>query len=342
MNRVAATPVIANWDVLDAGAQCCGAGVVSSTCGGAAVAFVVVVLTSLFVAPTFVMAAMGCSTYRVARQAGRQVAPGVGEDTGRPTQCAQGSSSTVSAVSCCVVVQPSASCPALSSIQRHGSATKSASVMCEHTSSSSRRLATTGTSPLPPVRDSPTCVIRVTCHPDDAAASSDQPARSNTASVSPVLTEAMQTSAGPDRRWKAAATLLFVLLTFVLLWSPYFVYSLYRAVHPSSCQTLPDCNDSADRVERAVVWIGFVTFASNAFVYGWMNRAIRDALGDAVDDCSGCRCAKRGRVRLSQVLGTDDAEDFFQFLERTSNFDRAQSLTQSSDLNAAATNRALP
>ena len=84
----------------------------------------------------------------------------------------------------------------------------------------------------------------------------------------------------------------------------------------------------ADHAEKAVVWIGFVTFASNAFVYGWMNRAIRDALRDTVNARPG-RCA-RGRARLSQVLGAGDAEDFFQFLERTSNVDRAQSLTQSS------------
>jgi len=175
-----------------------------------------------------------------------------------------------------------------------------------------------------------------------------------------------------DRRWKAAATLLLVLLTFVPLWSPYFAYTLYLAVQ-RNLQVL-DGGPAGDHVvETAVVWIGFATFASNAFVYGWnrncsspklaacapssicftepevdfkdqspsqrvvsvygwMNRAIRDALRDTVDAAvSRCPLAAQGRARLSQVLGAGgDAEDFFQFLERTSSFDRAQSITQAS------------
>jgi len=43
-----------------------------------------------------------------------------------------------------------------------------------------------------------------------------------------------------------------------------------------------------------------------------------------------CPLAAQGREMLSQVLGADDAEDFFQFLERTSFFDRTQSIKQSS------------
>lgn len=335
---VATTPVVADWDILDTGTRCCD-GVASSTPAAAAV-FVIVVLALLFVTPTFVMAAMCCSIYRVARQAGRQVVPGVSDGHGGsarplPTQLPQGSSSTVNAVSSCVV-QSSASCPTLNNVQRHNNISKSASFVCERSKNTHRHPAT---SPLPTVRDSPECVIRVTCHGDDASAAAvtDHRGRST---VSPTLTPVVeaQTSTGTvaDRRWKAAVTLLFVLLTFVPLWSPYFAYSLYRAVERNH-QLLFDCGwtASADRVEQAVLWIGFATFASNAFVYGWMNRAIRDALRDAVDG-SLCRCAKRGRARLSQVLGAGDAEDFFQFLERTSNFDRAQSLTQSSVQLAAA------
>ena len=144
-----------------------------------------------------------------------------------------------------------------------------------------------------------------------------------------------------DRRWKAAATLLFVLLTFVALWSPYFAYGLYLAVERNrqafDCDQAMSCN----RVETAVVWVGFVTFASNAFVYGWMNRAIRDALRDTVDATfSRCALAARERARLSQVLGAGDAEDFFQFLERTSSFDRtAQSGTASVELTTVNTTR---
>ena len=77
---VAATPVVAQWEVLDTGTRHCDDIVVSST---SAAAFVVVVVALLFVAPSLMMAAMCCSIYRVARQAGRRVAPGV-EDGGRP------------------------------------------------------------------------------------------------------------------------------------------------------------------------------------------------------------------------------------------------------------------
>jgi len=120
-----------------------------------------------------------------------------------------------------------------------------------------------------------------------------------------------------------------VLLTFFPLWSPYFAYTLYLAVERNR-QAL-DCGPTADHVETAVVWIGFATFAINAFVYGWMNRAIRDAMRETVETAVGrCPLAAQGREMLSQVLGAGDAEDFFQFLERTSFFDRTQSIKQSS------------
>ena len=98
-----------------------------------------------------------------------------------------------------------------------------------------------------------------------------------------------------------------------------------------------------DDVEKAVVWIGFATFASNAIVYGWMNRAIRDALRDTVEArLSHCTLAVRGRARLSQALGAGDAEDFFQFLERTSNFDRGQLSAASVELTAAVRDQTRP
>jgi len=338
---VAATPVAADWDVLDTGTRCC-AGVAGLT-PPAAAGFVIVVLALLFVAPTFMMAAMCCSIYRVARQAGRQVVPGVNDLRGGsagPTQPTQRSSSTVSVASC-TAAQSSLSCPTLNSIHRHNDVAKS--VICERRPDLGKETDVhPTTSPLPAVRDAPECVIRITCHEDVAstAAVTDHPDRRTVSSTSARTVEA-QLSAGvvADRPWKAAATLLFILLTFVPLWSPYFAYSLYRAVERN--QQASQCG-SAYHVETAVVWIGFVTFASNAFVYGWMNRAIRDALRDALE--ASCGSCTRGRARLSQVLGAGDAEDFFQFLERTSNFDRAQSLTQSStaSVELTAVNQARP
>lgn len=342
---VAATPVLANWNILDAGTHCCAA--VTGNTPAAAAMFVVVVFVLFFVAPVSMMAAMCCSIYRVARQAGRQVVPGVSDghrDRARPqpTQPSRGSSSTISAVSC----QSLVSCPSLNHVQRHNNIglPKSASVVSERSPNVGRKTQRhAATSPWPTVRGAPECIIRVTCYGDDRStvAATDQRHR-NTASPTTTPMAEAQTSAGTvaDRRWKAAATLLFVLLTFVPLWSPYFLYNMYRAIE--RYRQAFDCGlmASADHIERAVLWIGFATFASNAFVYGWMNRAIRDALRDTVDG-GLCRCATRGRERLSQVLGAGDAEDFFQFLERTSNFDRAQSLTQSS-VQLTAANRTQP
>jgi len=324
---VATTPVVADWHVLDTGTRCC-VGVASAT-PTAATVFVIVVLVLLFVAPTSVMAAMCCSIYRVARQAGRQVVPGVDDGSVRPPErrLPRRSSSTVSAARCSVV-QSSTSCPTMNNIQRHTGVAKSLTVIGERSLDIHEDPAT---SHLPTARDTPECVIRITRHKDDASTRDVTDHRDRcTMSQTPTRVVEAQLSAGAvaDRRWKAAATLLFILLTFVPLWSPYFAYGLYRAVERN--QQVSDCGSvtSAHHIETAVVWIGFTTFASNAFVYGWMNRAIRDALRETVDVRLGS-CA-RGRARLSQVLGAGDAEDFFQFLERTSNIDRAQSLTQSS------------
>jgi len=336
---VAATPVVADWDILDVGAWCC-AEVVSSTPPAAAALAIVVVLL-LFVLPTVAMAAMCCAIYRVAGQAGRQVVPGFddgprGSVPSPSPRTLQRRSSPSGRSASCSVVQSSPSCPTLNNIRPHNDLRKSATVMDAGNNMSHGDRATW---PLPAaVTGTPECIIRVPCHEDDVAATGNR-----RSSPAPARVVEAQLTAGvvADRRWKAAATLLFVLLTFVALWSPYFAYGLYLAVERN--RQAFDCDQamSANRVETAVVWVGFVTFASNAFVYGWMNRDIRDALRDTVDATfSRCALAARERARLSQVLGAGDAEDFFQFLERTSSFDRtAQSGTASVELTTVNTTR---
>lgn len=328
---VAATPVVAEWDVLDTGSQCCD-GVASST-PRAAAAFVVVVLALLFVSPTLMMAAMCCSIYRVARQASRRVAPGIDDGHGGnaepPPERAPHLSPSAS--SCSV------KCPTANDIRRHRDGAR-----CQRGSMDAGKVIQVhpATPSLPAARSAPECIIRITCHEDDVSRSV-APANRQSGTQTPTRVVEAQLSAGvaADRRWKAAATLLFILMTFVPLWSFYFAYSLYHAVQRT--QQTPDCGSVASTeyyVEKAVVWIGFATFASNAFVYGWMNRAIRDALRDNVDEpCGHC---KRGRTRLSEVMGAGDSEDFFQFLERTSNFDRGQLSMASIEL--PAVNQTLP
>ena len=87
-------------------------------------------------------------------------------------------------------------------------------------------------SPLTAVRNAPEYVIRITSHEGGASTAAvigDQ--RRRTASPTPTRVEEAQLTAGvvADRRWKAAAMLLFVLLTFLPLWSSYFAYTLYLA-----------------------------------------------------------------------------------------------------------------
>jgi hypothetical protein len=167
---------------------------------------------------------------------------------------------------------------------------------------------------------------------------------------------------------KAAITLMFVVLTFVPLWTPFFVVGVYRTIDDwsrcrqirSTCSFYAASAASAagvttaaglDRLEAVVVWCAFTTFAINPFVYGWMNRAIRDELRSTFDAIrwSVIVCWRRhvgagsGRSHWPRsslaggpgyadelfpdgMWGADDAcgglpndpEDFFQFLERTS------------------------
>ena len=347
---VATAPVVADWEVLDTGTRCC-VGMSGST-STAAAAFVIVVVTLLFIAPTLTMALMCCSIYAVARQAGRQVAPGFddGHRPPAPPPPPRRISRRLSTYSDagCSVVRSSVSCPALNNIQPHNDVAKSTSAISEHSLTADQDTHGDPAATLPvaaaAIRNigTPECVIRVASSNEVGSSTGDHD--THVASPTPTRVAEGQLRAGvvADRRWKAAATLLFVLMTFVLLWSPYFAYSVCVAVERSrrvlGCAT-------AVHIETTVVWTAFVSFASNAFVYGWMNRSIRDALYDTVDATFGrCWRAAQGRARLSQVLGDGDDEDFFQFLERTSSFDRTQSLIQTSttSVELTATNRTGP
>ena len=169
---------------------------------------------------------------------------------------------------------------------------------------------------------------------------------------------------------KAAATLIFVVLAFVPLWTPFFFVIVYRTMAvdctgggcrccdsslPSRQRNVDEKVDVLDRIEAIFVWCGFVTFCINPFVYGWMNRAIRDELRSIFDEFrwSVVICWRRSRSAASGAgngrshwsgssldggmpygvggifsgddgVGglPDDAEDFFQFLERTSTISR--------------------
>jgi len=124
-----------------------------------------------------------------------------------------------------------------------------------------------------------------------------------------------------EAHWKAAAMLLFILSAFVLLWTPYFILHVYWAAHSVSPA------DMSPHAEFVVTWIAYASFATNAFVYGWMNRSIRDELLKLREVCRRLY-GGRGVSNQEEEMGEGDeveGEDFFQFLERTSSSKANQS-----------------
>ncbi|KAK7101386.1 probable G-protein coupled receptor 101 [Littorina saxatilis] len=112
---------------------------------------------------------------------------------------------------------------------------------------------------------------------------------------------------------KAAKTLLMLLAAYAVLWGPFFIVHLHGAVRGDVHQP--------HTTELVALWLGFTSSAVNPFLYGWMNKAIREELVQLYRRvfCS-CTCCSRG----SQADLDDDLlqgpsnEDFLQFLERTS------------------------
>lgn len=120
---------------------------------------------------------------------------------------------------------------------------------------------------------------------------------------------------------KALFALTAILSTFLLLWSPYFIVNLYlsfffrRTLTPSSL-SLPL---ALRAVEISTRWLGLSASTVNVFVYGWMNRSIRDELFLLASDVRRfLRRPRRGGRHIPSDNIEEANEDFFQFLERTS------------------------
>ena len=105
--------------------------------------------------------------------------------------------------------------------------------------------------------------------------------------------------------WKAVKTLLLIMTIFIALWGPFFVVNLIGVFR----EELP--HEAV--VELVVGWLGFSSYAINPFIYGWLNRSVREALSCLIE-----------QVKTSLFASSDTepdwsgSEDFFQFLERTS------------------------
>nr|KAG5708501.1 hypothetical protein BaRGS_026228 [Batillaria attramentaria] len=110
---------------------------------------------------------------------------------------------------------------------------------------------------------------------------------------------------------KAAKTLLILMAAYTLLWGPFFVLHVHGVINEQF--------EAKETTEMVALWLGFGSFAVNPFLYGWMNKAIREELISLYRRlfCSWCCCKRCGdQAEEDDLLGPPD-EDFFQFLERT-------------------------
>ena len=118
---------------------------------------------------------------------------------------------------------------------------------------------------------------------------------------------------------KAAKTLLLLLAAYAVLWGPYFILHLHGV--SLGLEEAPG--------ELAALWLGFGSFAVNPFLYGWMNKAIREELIALHRRlccsrwrccmCCCCCCPQGSREQTAEdLLQGPSNEDFLQFLERTS------------------------
>lgn len=147
--------------------------------------------------------------------------------------------------------------------------------------------------------------------------------------------------------WKAIRTLLIIILTFFVLWAPYFVLLFYEAAGHSV--------DLLHPVHIVTTWLAYTSHAVNPLVYGLLNRNIREALlmltwyrchppsDDLVLAFGGGVNSMMGGVNGSAMGGANGPqggpgdeiasnEDFFQFLERTSSIPNDTSHLQTLDV----------
>ncbi|XP_069062850.1 G-protein coupled receptor 62 [Pleurodeles waltl] len=103
---------------------------------------------------------------------------------------------------------------------------------------------------------------------------------------------------------KAAVTLIIIVGQFLFCWLPFFSFHLHFSFNPP----LMDIGQG----EAVVTWLAYSSFAINPFLYGFLNRQIREELSKL-----GQHFFKRP---TSQEVSSQEAsvhENFLQFLQRT-------------------------
>ncbi|XP_038068905.1 probable G-protein coupled receptor [Patiria miniata] len=120
---------------------------------------------------------------------------------------------------------------------------------------------------------------------------------------------------------KAAKTILFIVLTFLILWTPYFGLHVYGVFAGSQ-------SGDTSLWERLTTWVAYSSSAVNPILYGVLNRQIRQEMTDMFQGLwDRFRCYRRPEATLDDAMDPGGAEDFFQFLERTSMFTKSTSVT---------------
>lgn len=126
---------------------------------------------------------------------------------------------------------------------------------------------------------------------------------------------------------KAFKTLMIIVVSYFILWSPYFVCLLYDLTHKKAAPAA---------MELLFTWISFASYAANPCLYGLMNRIIREELSQLLKCVFSCCCCcelghgGRGCRRPCQKVADDSdiddgddevclggGESFYQFLQRT-------------------------
>ncbi|XP_069499135.1 G-protein coupled receptor 62 [Ambystoma mexicanum] len=103
---------------------------------------------------------------------------------------------------------------------------------------------------------------------------------------------------------KAAVTLMIIVGQYLLCWLPFFSFLLHFSINPPGVALRPG--------EIVVTWLAYSSFAINPFMYGFLNRQIREELSKL-----GQHCLNRP---TSQEVSSQEGsvhENFLQFLQRT-------------------------
>ncbi|XP_078518363.1 G-protein coupled receptor 62 [Lissotriton helveticus] len=103
---------------------------------------------------------------------------------------------------------------------------------------------------------------------------------------------------------KAAVTLIIIVGQFLFCWLPFFSFHLHFSFNPP----MMDIGQG----EAVVTWLAYSSFAINPFLYGFLNRQIREELSKL-----GQHFFSRPTNQEVSSLEASVHENFLQFLQRT-------------------------